>query len=374
MFLQESKGMVSPYLKQPVPMEDVQRTGIAPNPAQGYQTITPPTDEDIYNQWLGNQPAKPTHFDKGGLVGQVNPYYTYVTALKNFGQLPRNQEIQPGQELPSLPQPSQYIEPVGLASLVPQQPGQPLQYAQGGMVGYPSSREIEDYIRATAAAKGINPDVAVRVWKSEGAGGNPAEGWQSYASKNGMREPSYGPYQMLVGGEGTGYGTGMGNQFMSKTGLDPRDPNTWREQVGFALDKAGTGGWTPWYGAKAAGISQWQGINGAPAGLAALQQQAMPSSAARMASATLPSQAAYTATAATGAKAALQSKLASSPFSGLTGMLAMMAMGNQQQGGGDEIVSSDARPRQPIDPERETASTSQTPDWYMRRRRMYGYG
>lgn len=123
--------------------------------------------------------------------------------------------------------------------------------------------QIEQYIRQAAQQRGIDPDTAVRVARSEGL----APGvWQSNLSKNGQREPSYGPFQLLVGGGDTGYPTGMGNDFVQATGKHPSDPSTVYSQVDFALDRAKSGGWTPWYGAKNSGIDRWAGIGGAPSG------------------------------------------------------------------------------------------------------------
>lgn len=112
---------------------------------------------------------------------------------------------------------------------------------------------IEAYIRQKAGEMGIDPDIAVRVWQSEGMTGDPAEAWQSRVVSGGRREPSYGPYQFYMDG-------GMGNEFMRKTGLDPREPETWDEQVDYALETARKTGWAPWHGAKNTGISRWQGI------------------------------------------------------------------------------------------------------------------
>lgn len=116
---------------------------------------------------------------------------------------------------------------------------------------------MEAYIRQAATARGMDPDTAVRVARSEGL----APGvWQSRVKKNGAFEPSYGPFQMLVG-DGTNFPKGMGNDFMAKTGLDPTDPKNANAMIDFALDRAKEGGWSPWYGAKKAGIERWQGIN-----------------------------------------------------------------------------------------------------------------
>jgi hypothetical protein len=108
----------------------------------------------------------------------------------------------------------------------------------------------EKYIRQAAAARGIDPDVAVAVARSEGL----REGvWQSNVVKNGRREPSYGPFQLYTGG-------GLGNEFMNRTGLDPADPNNLYAGIDFALDHASKNGWGSWYGARDTGIPDWAGI------------------------------------------------------------------------------------------------------------------
>jgi hypothetical protein len=116
---------------------------------------------------------------------------------------------------------------------------------------------LEAYIRQSAQKRGIDPDIAVKVARSEGLG----EGiWQSRLSKNGVREPSYGPFQMLVG-DGKTYPKGVGNDFMNKTGLDPRDPKNVNAMIDFALDTAKRDGWRQWYGAKKVGVNRWDGLN-----------------------------------------------------------------------------------------------------------------
>jgi uncharacterized protein YcbK (DUF882 family) len=115
------------------------------------------------------------------------------------------------------------------------------------------------FIEEVARRNGIDPEIAVRVAKSENL--NP-KGWQSKVyNKNGQREPSYGPFQLLVGGKGTGYGRGLGNVFMERTGLDPRNPETLPQQIEFALEHASKNGWGSWYGAAKAGISSREGLN-----------------------------------------------------------------------------------------------------------------
>lgn len=131
------------------------------------------------------------------------------------------------------------------------------------MASFPTVAEVEAYIRQSAQARGIDPDIAVRVARSEGLNANPAEAWQSSVVNKGRREPSYTPFQLLVGGEGTGFPPGMGNDFINSTGLDPRNPSNWQPAVDFALNQAAEGGWTPWYGAAKAGVGRWDGVRGA---------------------------------------------------------------------------------------------------------------
>jgi hypothetical protein len=120
--------------------------------------------------------------------------------------------------------------------------------------GTMSDAEIEAYIRKAAIARGIDPEVAIKVWNSEGRYGvGPSK--QSTVVKNGVREQSFGPFQLYMGG-------GLGNTFQKQTGLDPRDPTTFAQQIDFSLDEAKRGGWGPWYGWKG---GKWAGIqSGAP--------------------------------------------------------------------------------------------------------------
>jgi hypothetical protein len=118
-------------------------------------------------------------------------------------------------------------------------------------------KEVTEYIRQAAIARGIDPDIAVRVARSEGLARNT---WQSNVRKNGIREPSYGPFQMLIGGPGTGFPTGLGNELLNR-GIDPRDPANMNKVIDFALDTAARDGWRQWHGAAKAGIGRFDGID-----------------------------------------------------------------------------------------------------------------
>lgn len=111
-------------------------------------------------------------------------------------------------------------------------------------------RIVSDYIARAAMARGMDPEIALRVARSEGLHG--------YVGDEGS---SFGPFQLHYGnvaGGGNRVG-GLGDVFTQQTGLNARDPNTWRYQVDFALDQAAKGGWGPWHGWKG---SQWAGIPG----------------------------------------------------------------------------------------------------------------
>lgn len=127
--------------------------------------------------------------------------------------------------------------------------------ASSGSSASPDVAELEAYIRESATKRGIDPDVAVRVARSEGL----APGvWQSNVVKNGQRETSYGPFQLLVGG-------GLGDKFQETYGKSPADPSTVRQQIDFALDEAAQGGWGPWYGAAKVGVDTRTGLDNARA-------------------------------------------------------------------------------------------------------------
>ena len=121
------------------------------------------------------------------------------------------------------------------------------------------SNEVTAYIRQAAAARGIDPEVAVKVAASEGLRG--------YV---GDENSSFGPFQLHYGGVAPGGNRvpGLGDEFTKTTGLDARDPGTWKQQVDFSLDQAAKGGWGPWHGAAKVGIGERQGIGGAPVQIA----------------------------------------------------------------------------------------------------------
>jgi hypothetical protein len=123
----------------------------------------------------------------------------------------------------------------------------------------PSVAEREAFIRAYAVSIGIDPDVAVRVARGEGL----AEGvYQSKIQQPYGRERSYGDFQLHVAPHG--HTPGLGNAFVSQTKLDPSNPDNWQAVDKFGLDQAKKGGWSPWMGAAAHGVTGFMGIGGQP--------------------------------------------------------------------------------------------------------------
>jgi len=201
-----------------------------------------------------------------GILSGLNSVFSDLMLRKLGKQEDANREAANQKALDLFGQPSQYGGGgASVPAYVPPDPNSPSQLGHDTMVALgkapatPTKDEMSAYIAAKATELGIDPSVAVAVANSEGLNANPADGWQSGVVKNGQREPSYGPFQLYMGG-------GLGNNFLKQTGLDPRDPTTWKKQVDFALGHAKTNGWGSWYGARNSGIGDFQGIGGQPQG------------------------------------------------------------------------------------------------------------
>lgn len=112
--------------------------------------------------------------------------------------------------------------------------------------------EVEAYLRAAAAARGMDPNKIVEIAMTEGGVSDPFR--QSGVVKNGRRERSYGPLQLYIDG-------GVGNRAIA-AGIDPR--TDWKGGIDFGLDYvAKKGSWDEWYGPQNAGLPLDYGIRGA---------------------------------------------------------------------------------------------------------------
>lgn len=128
--------------------------------------------------------------------------------------------------------------------------------------GYPSDMsqgEIERIIAREASLRGIDPSVAVRIFRAEGATSYQSQIPRSGSGVVGGFEASWGPFQLFTGG-------GLGNEYQRRTGRTLRNDNT-RDgivnQIRFALDQAAVVGWQPWSGRFPAGVGITDGVRGA---------------------------------------------------------------------------------------------------------------
>lgn len=138
----------------------------------------------------------------------------------------------------------------GWGEYAPGKSGGKLFPSQAPTGAFTSQSEKEQFIRAEAAKRGINPNIAMAVAKSEG--------FNNFVSTI-PGETSYGAYQLHV--TPGGRGGHLGDQFRSKTGLDPSDPKNERAGIQFALDDVTRNGWAAFHGAKNTGIDRWAGID-----------------------------------------------------------------------------------------------------------------
>lgn len=121
----------------------------------------------------------------------------------------------------------------------------------------PANPEVVEYIRQRALALGADPETALKVSRAEALNVfDPAK-----PDLGGDEGSSFGPFQLHYSGMSKSMpNPGLGDEFTKATGLHASDPSTWKQQVDFALGKAVEGGWSPWMGAKAAGVGRWDGL------------------------------------------------------------------------------------------------------------------
>jgi len=128
------------------------------------------------------------------------------------------------------------------ARVTPAQPAVPVPVVPAAKLSRQDPRGLEGFIRETAAKYGVDPEVALRVAKSEGLRDFYGDGGKSG-----------GAFQLYTGG-------GLGNDFQKATGLDPLDPANEKATIEYALQQASQGGWGPWHGAQKIGVGQFEGI------------------------------------------------------------------------------------------------------------------
>jgi len=110
----------------------------------------------------------------------------------------------------------------------------------------PTRQEVINYIIQSAQARGIDPRVSLRVFQGESS-------FNPNAKLVTPREASYGVTQLNIK-------NGLGVNAL-RAGIDPRDPNQWKETIDFSHDQVKRGGWTPWAAAAKAGVGRWTGVD-----------------------------------------------------------------------------------------------------------------
>ena len=128
----------------------------------------------------------------------------------------------------------------------------PLQSGQswpGKRASAGESPEVIAFIRKEAIARGINPDTAVAVARSEGLRGfDPATGnWSTGSNDAGT---SFGPFQLHYASNIPGFRSrGLGDAFTRDTHLDARKMENWKAATDYALDRAKKEhSWRAWHG------------------------------------------------------------------------------------------------------------------------------
>lgn len=123
-----------------------------------------------------------------------------------------------------------------------------------------SPEKMETWIRAYADRHGVDPDTAVKVWKSEGGMNYQSTVKKGNQQKYKGKEDSWGPFQLYRGG-------GLGNEWEKTYGKDLRSANdatSIQQQIDFAMQNAAKSGWGQWYGAAKVGVKDRQGIPNKP--------------------------------------------------------------------------------------------------------------
>jgi len=117
--------------------------------------------------------------------------------------------------------------------------------------------EMAEYIRQSAIANGIDPNVALRIANSEGLRGS----IPGVRNTPGDKGTSFGPFQLHYGSNIPGLTLkGLGDRYTRETGHHASDPKYWKEQIDFALRTARKEGWGAWHGRIGARIGLRDGI------------------------------------------------------------------------------------------------------------------
>jgi hypothetical protein len=389
--------------------------GVTPQDVQLYmgymqqQAAQQPMAPGLSGQ-MGGPPhpsTPPQGYDKGGLVSKINPFYTYSVGLRNLHKLDDNPAVQNG-DLPVAPALGPAMQPVGLSSLVPQEPGHPVD---------PTSPDKMNFARGGIVNLGLQQRMAQAMRYYTGMGYSPAQA--AGIVGNLTAESSLNP--SAVGDKGTSfgmmqahneraqalrnYGGSNWRDFQTQLGFVPHELSGPESAAGRALNKAQNveqatqamigyerpQGWTadnPTAGHNYSGRLNYanQAYNlytGTPAANVSPDITNTGQANMAMASSGAAQQAAQASQAMDAMAQAAQAQAATSDAAAasadtsdpLGGLMGLMMMGQQQQAPAPAPAPTTRR-AQPVDPQYQTAITSQTPDAYAdylrRRQQMMG--
>lgn len=113
--------------------------------------------------------------------------------------------------------------------------------------GKGEDQEVIDFIRQDAAKHGIDPEIALRVARSEGLKGfHPSNGeWSAGSNDLGS---SFGPLQAHFAANIPGMRARGQGDAMAKEGINARDLTQWRKVIDWQLRYAKKHGWSEWHG------------------------------------------------------------------------------------------------------------------------------
>lgn len=303
---------------------------------------------------------------------KLNPFAALVRGMKNIHALDSGPAIEDGQ-LPSLPSLQPPMQPMGLESLIPQQPGRPdelKKYAGGGIVALtPYQKAFLDAIAARESGGRFNVMYGGQTFSDYSRHPGVYNTIQSGPNR-GQKSSAAGGYQFL---ESTW------NDQAKKLGLTDFSPQS-QQLAAWDLAKTNypgnldavlsTGNANDAALAASKLHSTWTSL---PGGIEQGQNMAefAKTYSNAMANAGASAQAVQAANAAQAAQTAQAATVAATPetTNPMSGLMALMLM--QQQQTPAPAPAAPVRKAAPVDPQLMMEQTSLTPDHY-RKRRRYG--
>ena len=132
-----------------------------------------------------------------------------------------------------------------------------------GPQGPPSTKGLDPGLLAKITSKanewGIDPNIAVRVWQSEGP--TSTLNFMQPGDYVAGKPTSGGPFQFHTGGAGS-----VGTEYERATGYSVYDPSHIDQYLDFTFKWVRQNGWGPWHGAARVGIYGKTGVRNIPPG------------------------------------------------------------------------------------------------------------